>query len=52
MILGARNVGGFKTKSQNSDSSYFKNNKKRYILNELFMVPNSGFPLFRTDKIP
>ena len=27
MILGARNVGGFKTKRQNSDISYFKNNK-------------------------
>ena len=40
MILGAKNVGGFKTKRQNSDISYFKNNKKRHVVNELFMVPN------------
>ena len=25
MILGARNMGGFKTKRQTSDISYFKN---------------------------
>ena len=40
MILGVRNMGGFKTKRQTSDISYFKDNKKRHVANELFMVPN------------